>query len=644
MLSVGAMRNFFNRFGNGCALIILGAFAASLVLGYNSGFGNRGNNGRGETANNVIATVNGQNLTESEFQEMYSRLTGRNSPDVGRTYAAAQGETMMNLIEKAVILQEADRRHAHPLDADIDKELDRQREGVSKQMNKPKMSDQEWESFLETNAHITAADLRERLAKDLIPVALLNQLKADEKVTEAEARNQNAQVHLEMVEVPYQDPSSPPPPNAKNKPTLTEAEAKQKIDAYYQDIKSGKDIVKIARANPYDKEGAKRGGDAGSIAEYPNSGQGGFSIDLNLLYGPEFAAAIHKLTDGQTTEVLKMGGLEKGKFAIAKLVARKVETPKDFDIKKAIAAVAQQRATQKFTQLIRALTKSAKIDIKDPDKKTYYDFAKMERASSDTIQDMQNGIASTPPTKAETDAQAALVNKEFEDMLKRHPDDVTAAIMVAENLKNHRMEPGVQDRLLTLNELIAKSTDDYDRHFELADAYREKKQYDKAKIHLDRIARLISYNTPIDLDQMKKADTTYRRLESSYRSIDATPEADKMKQIIAELQTKMTAAALKQQMEEREAAAQRAAAQRAAASAKKGQKGKAGSAPGANDPNSITMPMTSGGASDPIQITPSPSSDSGTPGAGGTAGAPDPLMPTAPSGGTIPGNSPGKKP
>ena len=233
--------------------------------------------------------------------------------------------------------------------------------------------------------------------------------------------------------------------------------------------------------------------------------------------------------------------------------------------------------------------KSAKIDFKDPDKKAYYDYAKLGSAQQEATQDMMSGTASTPPSKTETDAQQAVVDKEFDDMLKRHPDDTTAAILVAANLKKRQIEPGVSDRLLAINETIAKSNDDYNTHFELADMYREHKQYDKAKTHLDRVAKLLSYNTPYTLEDMKTADATHRKLETTYRSINATTEADKEKGLSDALQPKITAAALKQKMEERN-----------------NSKGAA----------SMSIPdmkiPAGGGSSPPITITPTPAPSGGT--------------------------------
>ena len=618
MISVGGMRTFFHRFGNGCALLLLGVFALSLIIGFSGNqLGNRAaSGGSGKSATDtVIATVNGDPITEADFREMNAQLQSRTggSPPAGPQFAALQGETMQSLIQRAVITQEAQRRKARPLEADIDKAVDQFRDSAAKRMGKTKLSDQDWESYLMTNRGMTVSDLRETAAKELIPLALVNNLKSEEKVTEVEARNQTAQVHLTLVNVPFQDAATPPSPAQKTKP-LTEAQAKQKAEALYAKVKAGTDIGVVAASNPDDPQGAKMKGEVGTMDEYPKNTPGQFSMSLSLLYGSDFADAIHKLTPGQMTDILKISGFQRG-YGFAKLVERKMNTPKDFDPKKAIADLTEQRAIAKLGKLIKTLVKSAKIDFKDADRKAYYDYAKLESAQQEATQDMMSGTASAPPSKTETDAQQAVINKEFDDMLKRHPDDTTAAILVAANLKKRLLEPGVSDRLLAINETIAKSNDDYDKHFELADMYRERKQYDKAKTHLDRVAKLLSYNTPYTLEDMKTADATHRRLETTYRSINATVEADKEKGLSDALQPKITAAALKQKMEERS------------------------SSKGAASMSIPDMKIPAGGSSSaPITITPTPTPSGGTslpiPSGGASTPAPSGVTPApAPSGG-----------
>ena len=91
--------------------------------------------------------------------QMQQRMGG--SPPAGPQFAALQGETMQSLIQKAVIAQEAQRRKARPLEADIDKAVDQFRDSAAKRMGKTKLTDQDWESYLMTNRGMTVSDLRE---------------------------------------------------------------------------------------------------------------------------------------------------------------------------------------------------------------------------------------------------------------------------------------------------------------------------------------------------------------------------------------------------------------------------------------------------------------------------------------------------
>ena len=616
MLSVGGMRDFFNKFGNGCILMVFGVVALSMVIGFSGNqFGGRnprGGGGNVTPADAVVATVNGQAITEADFREASAQMQQRmgGSAPAGPGYAMLQGQAIQNLIQRAVITQEAQKRNAHPLEADIDKSVDQVRQSVAQRLGKTKLSDSEWENYLETNRGMSASDVREQIAKSLVPMALVNTLKAEQKVTDAEARNQSAKVHLIVVSVPFQQAGQPASPTQKTTP-LTETEAQTKANALYVRAKAGEDITKVAKSNPDDPTAAKNGGDAGTIDEYSSQAPGQFSMSLSLLYGKDFAEAVHKLTPGQVSEVIKVSGLGQHSFAFTKLVERKVNTPKDFDPKKAIAAITEQRAMESADTLIKSLVKSAKIEFKDPDKKAFYDYTKLQGLMQPDMQEMMSGQTAAP-SKAETDAQQAVVDKEFEDMLKRHPEDVTAASLVAASLKARKMlDPASRDRLIALNETIAKSNDDFDKHFELADQYREKKQYDKAKTHLDRVAKLLSYNVPVDLDSMKSADATHRKLETAYRSINQPTEADKEKAISDALQTKITAASLKKLEEERKA------------------KASAGTSGTGGMPPISLSPQGGTGSSQPITITPTPTTAPKTP----------PAQSAAPAGGAVSGGT-----
>ena len=460
----------------------------------------------------------------------------------------------------------------------------------------------------------------------------MNTLKAEQKVSETDARNQYAQVRLILVSLGYRDPSVPVLPGQKAS-TLTEAEAQKKAADLLAKVKAGANISQIAAANASSKEEAKKAGDIGSLAEYARQTPGQFSMNLQMMYGKDLAEAVHKLEKGQLTDVVKLGGIQKG-IGFARLEERKLDLPKDFDIKKAIVAVGEQRAGEKFTEMLKSLVKSAKIDFKDSDKKAYYDLEELSASSQTSMEDMMSGVTPPVPDKAEAEAKQALVNKEFEDMVKRHPDDVNAQIVVADNLKNDpkkMMEPGAQDRLIQMNENIIKTSEDQDRLFELANLYRDKKQYDKAKAKYDRIAKLLSYNTPYDAESMKAAGEVHQKLEQGYRSINLSLEADKEKVAFDDLQQKIAIERMKQAEEDRK------------------NKTGTGISPGA----SITLPpggraTVPAGSSVPMNMTPSPAPSSGAPQPAPASGTDGGSVP-APSGsglnltpmgaGTIPGAS-----
>ena len=142
MLSVGGMRTFFNKYGNGCALVLLLVFAVPLIVNFSSNQlgGRAARSSAGASAEDtVIATVNDQPITEAEFREMAARMQrsmGNAAP--GRPYAEMQGRVVQRLIQLAVIRQEAQKRNARPLEADIDREIDKMKQQLAQQQGKDK--------------------------------------------------------------------------------------------------------------------------------------------------------------------------------------------------------------------------------------------------------------------------------------------------------------------------------------------------------------------------------------------------------------------------------------------------------------------------------------------------------------------------
>jgi tetratricopeptide (TPR) repeat protein len=514
-------------FGIGCASVM----ALSMVgfLGWNSFSGRNQQPTSEEIQNHVIMTANGEPITQGDFNRLSQQAP---SSHAGAEFARMQGMILDKLVSNAIILQEAKKRSLHANEADIDRAMQQERETKLGQH----ATDSEWESYVERAHNMSLAEYRDAIAKVLVGPALFNSYKNNEKVTQEEARNQSAEVRTSIVIVPALAVSPMfPLPKTGPKP-LPDAVAKKKAEALLAQARGGKDIAVIAKANSSDPS-AKRGGDLDWRLEYKGS-QGMPPLFGILGYGKDFDDAVHKTTAGQLTDIVKVTGFQQG-YAFARVVNRRNNLPKDFAPEKVVDSLKQERAMEKLTSLLKSEARSAKVvfPATATDKKAYYDYNKLQQMQQAQTMAMFGNADSEgpPPSKADIDKQQALVDSEFEAILKSHPDDTTAALMVADSLEKRRQfAPGTspaqqaqnRDRLISLYEIALKTMEDRDIRFKLADLYKEKQQYKQAYAQYNMINRLMNSDTPYDAATTQQALLTRKRLLTSFKSLNSPDAPD----------------------------------------------------------------------------------------------------------------------
>jgi parvulin-like peptidyl-prolyl isomerase len=544
--SIATWRNVFVRhgqkFGWGLAIVL----GLPMVIG----FGLSQYTGRGQQANiaasrnAILATVNGIPVTEGRFTSELQRAPDKQP---GEQYASTQGQILQSLIAEAVLQQEAKRRGATVSDAEIDRQIATERERV---LGK-NASDSDWEDYVTRATGMSASEYRDTLAQDprMLAQALIANIKQGIKVTEQDAKNQSAEVRLTLVLIPAGKPT-PFSPGVK---PLPDADAQKKAEDLLAKAKAGGDLAAIAKANSSDPS-AKKGGDTDWKHEYqmmsPTFGA--------LGYGKDFDAAVQKTPTGQFTDVIKVAGFGQG-YAFAKVMDRRNNLPKTFDVKQEMEKLKDQQATLQFSDLLQKGVKTAKVEFNDADKKAFYDRTKLEQMQQEQMMaQFGQGNAADAPTAADVQKQQAMVDSEFEALLKRHPDDPTAALLVASSLKAKRFardttpaqRDQIRDRLIQLYESALKTTEDRNIRFELADLYHEKKDDAKAGREYQMIARLLNADPPYNLQTMQAAMMTHNRLVTAFRSVnlpeDAAKEqtkADEVRKQLAEEQKKEAAAA-----------------------------------------------------------------------------------------------------
>ena len=537
--SIQTWRNIFTKHGRKLGWGLTFLFGIPLVVGFGlSGYGGRNQQSSSVDSkqNSAIAEVNGEPITQKQFVQMAAQFSRGAQP--GEQFAQAQGSVMKGLISTLLIQQEAKKRNIRASDADIDRTLKEQRDKLMQ-----KGTDSEWEQKIEEATGMSLSEYRDEMGKELLGKALLATLVSEEKVTPDEVKNQNAEVKINFVLIPTVSTSPIPQPTKGPKP-LSDAEAKKKAEDLLAKVKAGADIAAIAKDNSSDFS-AKQGGLLDFRLEYKGNPQ--MAMFGVLGYGKEFDEEIHKTLTGHYTNVIKIGGFSSG-YGFAKIDERRNVVPKDFDPKKVELQLKQERATKRRSDLLESLLKSAKIEIKDPDKKAYYDyFTLQEMRQEQTMAQFGQGDASKAPTLDQVTKKQTEIDKEFEEMVKRHPDDVTAALVLAGSLKQKRSaketSPAegsqLRDRLITLYESALKSTENRDIRFELASFYHEKQQNDLAGKQYDMIARILRDDPPYDMNTMKTTQDVQRKLASGYLSINKPEEASKSNAEVTSLTLKI---------------------------------------------------------------------------------------------------------
>ncbi len=103
-----------------------------------------------------------------------------------------------------------------------------------------------------------------------------------------------------------------------------------------------------------------------------------------------------------------------------------------------------------------------------------------------------------------------MVDADFEALLKTHPDDLTAVLLVAQNLRTKMAAAPVadqaimRDRLIGLYDTAFKTTEDIPTRFVLAGLYHDKQDYKSAYKQYAMVIKLLAEDPPYDLNTRQK--------------------------------------------------------------------------------------------------------------------------------------------
>ncbi len=240
----------------------------------------------GSADTTVAASVNGKQIMLKEVERViHQQAQGKESQWSAHDLAQARLQVLDGLIQNEVQYQRAEQEKLLPTEEQITSAINAQKQqgGATQEDFDRQLKEQ----------GLTAEAYREDIKKALAIKALQDKYAGKISISDREVEDYynsnkpqfvNARgVALAMIAV---DPADNSKNGIVNDDAKTEADAKTKIDAIYEQVKSGADFATIARAKSEDAQSVPNGGDIGFLSEQDLKGDG-FPPDLiSQFFGP----------------------------------------------------------------------------------------------------------------------------------------------------------------------------------------------------------------------------------------------------------------------------------------------------------------------------------------------------------------------
>jgi peptidyl-prolyl cis-trans isomerase SurA len=236
-------------------------------------------NSGGSADTTVAATVNGKQIMLKEIERViHQQAQGKEAQMSAHDLAQARLQVLDGLIQNEVQYQRADQEKLLPTEEQITSAINAQKQqgGVTQEDFDRQLKEQ----------GLTPEAYREDIKKALAIKALQDKYAGKISISDREVEDYynankaqfvNARgVALAMIAV---DPGDNSKQGITGDDAKNDADAKTKIDAIYQQLKTGADFATLARAKSEDAQSLVRGGDIGFATEEDLKGNG-FPPDL----------------------------------------------------------------------------------------------------------------------------------------------------------------------------------------------------------------------------------------------------------------------------------------------------------------------------------------------------------------------------
>ena len=281
------------------------ALAAAVIFALNA----CSSNSSGGDAS-VAATVNGKSILMSEVEILINQQMQGQQTKLGPVQLTqARLQVLDSLIQKEVLFQRAEKENLKPSEDEISQFINAKKQEGG-------MTEEEFQKQLKDTGQ-TEQSLREETRKALSIQKLQAKYTGSVSISDREVEdyyNNNREAFTLGRGVELAVIVADPHDNGLQDDAKSDSEAKSKIDAIYQQLKTGNSaFADIARARSEDPSNA-RGGDIGFATE-DDLKQHGFSASLIArLFGP--------MQTGDFTEPIEMNG----KYYIFKLTRKQLQT------------------------------------------------------------------------------------------------------------------------------------------------------------------------------------------------------------------------------------------------------------------------------------------------------------------------------
>ncbi|MHB1462067.1 MAG: peptidylprolyl isomerase [Armatimonadota bacterium] len=367
VVSLRTMREKFSHVGAGIAIGLAVVVGLGMVAYFGGGgFGGSGGGNGGQ--NDVVAKVNGIEITQTQLAKAVEQAQAQMRSNMypgsdDALYQVQQNYQAFNQLKQAALLEDAAKREGVRVNDDellaeaktqLTAQLQMQRMQISQ---KKPMSDKEWADFVKKQTGKSLPEFIDSIAKDSvtkdgeqIKLGLLQKRLQDKVSKVDDPSDEVIKAGLDTLTIRH---------ILVNTEKRSDAEALKLANEIEAKIKAGGDFAKLAGQYSDDPGSKLRGGELGPSTR----------SSLATMYVPEFAEAAGKLKLGEVSGPVKSSF----GYHIIKLDKITSGVPKDFEkrkaeLKKQYIDTAKQALWSKYQ---KQLIDNAKVEINDPEIKVF---------------------------------------------------------------------------------------------------------------------------------------------------------------------------------------------------------------------------------------------------------------------------------